>query len=107
MLGGAVYMAGDATKDHPAGTKTGDVLHVFYDGTLQSLTDICIDPAGNVWMVDNWNDRAVATGATTGLVPGLTTPADRSTWGGGWGITVMYGAAAPVKPPKMGAVRTY
>ena len=107
MLGGAVYLAGDATKGHPAGTKTGDVLHVFYDGTLQILTDISIDPAGDVWICNNWNDLPVATGATTGLVPGLTAPSDKSTWGGGWGITVMYGAAAPVKPPKMGTVQGY
>ena len=30
-----------------------------------------------------------------------------STWGGGSGFTVIYGAAAPVKPPRMGKVQTY
>jgi hypothetical protein len=109
MRGGAVYIAGNDTKGHPPGTKTGDVLHVFYDGTLQTLTDISIDPAGNVWIVDNWNDLPVATGARKGLPSegGVTAPADKSTWGGGWGITVLYGAAAPVRPPKMGAMRPY
>ena len=30
-----------------------------------------------------------------------------STWGGGSGVTVIYGVAAPVKPPRMGKVRIY
>jgi hypothetical protein len=30
-----------------------------------------------------------------------------STWGGGSGFTVIYGVAAPAKPPRMGKVRTY
>ena len=40
---------------HPAGTKTGDVIHVFPGGTIQMLTDVVIDPAGNVWAANNWN----------------------------------------------------
>ena len=32
---GVVYMAGDNTKGHPAGTKTGDVLHVFTQRRLR------------------------------------------------------------------------
>ena len=94
-----VYMAGSDTKGHPAGTKTGDLLHVFGNGTLQTLTDISIDPAGNVWAADNWNDLHVATGLNHDPV--------KSTWAGGDGVTVLYGAARPVKPPRMGPVRTY
>ena len=99
--GGAVYMAGDGTKGHPAGSKTGDVFHVFYDGTLQGLTEIQIEAAGDVWSVNNQNDRTVATfGPGSDFV--------KSTWGGGWGITVLYGAAAPVKPPsRNGAPQGY
>ena len=92
-------MAGSDTKGHPAGTKTGDLLHVFGNGTLQTLTDISIDPAGNVWAADNWNDLHVATGLNHDPV--------KSTWAGGDGVTVLYGAARPVKPPRMGPVRTY
>jgi hypothetical protein len=32
---------------------------------------------------------------------------DHFTLTGGAGITVIYGVAAPVKPPRMGKVRTY
>ena len=48
-------MAGVDTKGHPAGTKTGDVIHVFQSGSIQMLTDVSIDPAGNVWAANNWN----------------------------------------------------
>ena len=51
-----VLMAGDDTKGHPAGTKTGDVIHVFQSGSIQMITDVAVDPAGNVWAANNWND---------------------------------------------------
>jgi hypothetical protein len=94
-----VYMAGNDTKGHPAGTKTGDLLHAFSNGTLQYLTDISIDPAGNVWTANNVADFDVFAGANHDPV--------LSTWGGGYSVTVLYGAAPPVKPPKMGPVRTF
>jgi hypothetical protein len=92
-----VLMAGDDTKGHPAGTKTGDVIHVFQDGGIQMITDAQIDPAGNVWAANNWNLVEAATAED----PARPT----STWGGGSGITVIYGVAAPVQPPRMGQVR--
>jgi len=94
-----VYLAGADTKGHPAGTKTGDVIHVFQSGSIQMLTDVNIDPAGDVWAANNWNDAQAATSGD----PFRPT----STWGGGSGLTILYGVAAPVKPPRMGKVRTY
>jgi streptogramin lyase len=94
-----MYMAGSDTEGHPAGTKTGDLLHTFSSGLLQTLTDISIDPAGNVWAADNWSDIRVATGLNHDPV--------KSTWGGGDGVTVLYGAARPVKPPRMGPARAF
>lgn len=94
-----VYMAGADTKGHPAGTRTGDVIHVFQSGSIQMLTDVNIDPAGDVWAANNWNDAQAATSGD----PFRPT----STWGGGSGLTVIYGVAAPVKPPRMGKVQTY
>jgi hypothetical protein len=96
---GVALMAGDGTKGHPAGTKTGDVIHVFTGGSIQMLTDVAIDPAGNVWAANNWNVPEAAAAEN----PSYPT----STWGGGSGFTVIYGVAAPVKPPRMGLVRTY
>jgi hypothetical protein len=92
-------MAGDNTKGHPAGTKTGDVLHMFQSGSIQMVTDVSIDPAGNVWVANNWNSMEGAAGVNPARPV--------STWGGGSCFTVIYGAAAPVKPPRIGKVRTY
>jgi hypothetical protein len=94
---GVVYMAGDNTKGHPAGTKTGDVLHVFASGVYESIIDLSIDAAGNAWSTNNWNDLPIATG--------MAQDPARSTWGGGTGINVIYGVAEPVMPPRMGKVR--
>lgn len=92
-------LAGDGNKGHPAGTKTGDVIHVFQSGSIQMITDVSIDPAGNVWAANNWNSLEAAAGVN----PSRPT----STWGGGSGFTVIYGVAAPVKPPRMGKVLAY
>ncbi|TSA33236.1 MAG: hypothetical protein D4R65_08060 [Verrucomicrobiaceae bacterium] len=90
-------LAGDDTKGHPAGTKTGDVIHMFQSGSIQMITDVSIDPAGNVWCANNWNSLEAAAS------PDPKRPT--STWGGGSGFTVIYGVAAPVKTPRIGKVR--
>jgi hypothetical protein len=94
---GVVLMAGAEPKDHPQGTKTGDAVHVFTGGTIQMPTDVVIDPAGNVWATNNWNNPEAAVYDKV--------PHAISTWGGGSGFTVIYGVAAPVKAPLMGQVR--
>jgi hypothetical protein len=63
------------------------------------ITDVAIDPAGNVWVANNWNSPEAVTAKNL--------PYRISTWGGGSGLTVIYGVAAPVKPPRIGQVRTY
>jgi len=95
----ATLLAGDNTRGHPPGTKAGDVIHVFQSGSIQMVTDVSIDPAGNVWVANNWNSLEGAAGENP------SRPV--STWGGGSGFTVIYGVASPVKPPRMGKVRTY
>ncbi len=96
---GVVLMAGAEPKGHPANTKTGDIIHVFQSGSIQMLTDVSIDPAGNVWAANNWNLPEAAVGDPP-LYP-------TSTWGGGSGLTIIYGVAAPVKPPRIGPVRKF
>jgi len=95
----AALLAGDNTKGHPAGTKIGDVIHIFQSGSIQMVTDVSIDPAGNVWVANNWNSLQGAAGENP--------PSTVSTWGGGSGFTVIYGVAAPVEPPRLGKVRPY
>jgi hypothetical protein len=70
---GIVYMAGDNTEGHPAGTKTGEVLHLFTSGAFETVIDVSIDAAGNAWSVNNWNDLRIATA--------MTEDPARSTWG--------------------------
>jgi hypothetical protein len=93
----ATLLAGDNTKGHPAGTKAGDVIHVFQSGSIQMITDVSIDPAGNVWVANNWNSLEGAAG--------VDPPGPVSTWGGGSGFTIIYGVAGPVKSPRIGKVR--
>jgi hypothetical protein len=90
-------MAGAEPKGQTSGAKPGDVVHVFTGGTIQMLTDVVIDPAGNIWAANNWNSPEAAV---------YDQPAHAiSTWGGGSGLTVIYGVAVPVKSPLMGQVR--
>jgi hypothetical protein len=95
----AALLAGDNTKGHLPGTKAGDVIHIFQSGSIQMVTDVSIDPAGNVWVANNWNSLEAAAAEN----PAYPT----STWGGGSGFTVIYGVASPVKPPRIGKVQTY
>jgi hypothetical protein len=94
-----VLIAGDDPNSRPAGTKTGDLIHVFSGGSIQMLTDVSIDAAGNVWAANNWNSPEAAIRDNP--------PYPVSTWAGGSGLTVIYGVAGPVKPPRMGPVKTY
>ncbi len=80
-------LAGDNAKGHPAGTKTGDVIHIFQSGSIQMVTDPAIDAAGDVWAGNNWISLEAAAS------PNPSRPT--STWGGGPGFTVIYGVAAP------------
>ena len=94
-----VLLAGDETKGHPAGTKAGDLIHKFTGGTIQMITDVNIDPAGDVWVANNWN----SVDGVSAENPVFAT----STWGGGSGLTVIYGVAGPVKPPRVGLAKSY
>ena len=94
---GIVMLAGVGANGHAPGTKPGDLIHYFQSGTLQIPTIGSIDPAGNLWVANNWNSVEAATAADP--IPST------STWGGGSGFTVFYGVAAPVKTPLLGTVR--
>ena len=72
--------------------KTGDPISSpggYVGGGMQPMTDIGIDPAGNVWVADNWErpDSCYAKGGEA-----------VSTQCGGDGLMVFYGMAKPVRP---------
>ena len=71
---------------------------VFVQAHGDSIPDgIRCDTAGNVWAANNWNDPRAAVEPNP--------PSRISTWGGGSGLTVIYGVASHVQPPRMGKVR--
>jgi hypothetical protein len=90
-------LCGANVKNCPPGFKTGDAIAPpggFVGGGLQMQTDIAVDPAGNVWAMNNWQDIASC----------FADPPDEalSTRCGGQGVTIFYGVAAPVKSPQIG-----
>jgi hypothetical protein len=62
------------------------------------LVDASIDPAGNVWVSNNWDDPAACFGKAD---------ESRSTRCGGEGATIFYGMAKPVRAPLIGPARPY
>jgi streptogramin lyase len=94
------HLCGVRMETCPPGMKTGDPIsppNGYVGGGMQPLTDIGIDPAGNVWVADNWQ-----------LPQSCFAPYAKeaaSTLCGGNGLTVFYGMAKPVRAPQIGPAR--
>jgi len=91
-----VQLCGVRTENCPPGFRTGDQISPpggYVGGGLQRLTDIAVDPAGNVWAMNNWQDIDSCMG-----------PPDEalSTRCGGQGVVIFYGMAKPVRAPQIG-----
>jgi hypothetical protein len=94
------HLCGVRTETCPPGMKTGDPIsppNGYVGGGMQPLTDIGIDPAGNVWVADNWQRPQSC------FAPYAKEAA--STLCGGNGLTVFYGMAKPVRAPQIGPAR--
>ena len=93
-------LCGVRTETCPPGLKTGDPISPSsgYIGGLQTITDVDIDPAGNVWAANNW-DMPEKAGFQE--VP----PEAISTRFGGNGAVVFFGLAKPVHTPLIGPVK--
>jgi hypothetical protein len=91
-----VVLCGVHTEHCPPGVHTGGQISPpkgYVGGGLQMLTDIAIDPAGNVWAMNNWQDIDSCIG----------TPSEAlSTRCGGQGVVIFYGMAKPVHAPQIG-----
>jgi hypothetical protein len=96
-----VQLCGVRTENCPHGMKTGDQISPpggYTGGGLQMLTDIAVDPAGNVWAMNNWQDIDSCIG----------TPSEAlSTRCGGQGVVIFYGMAQPVRSPQIGPARGF
>jgi hypothetical protein len=93
------HLCGARLENCPPGAKTGDPISPpgGYTGGVQITTDVAIDPAGNVWVANNW-DRP-DEGFKRMPEPTL------STRFGGNGTVVFFGLAKPVKTPLIGPPR--
>jgi streptogramin lyase len=93
---GIAELCGCRPEANPPGMKMGDPISPpggYVGGGMQMLIDIDIDPAGNVWVGNNWNDYKAA-------LERVAEPL--STLGAGQGVVVFYGMAKPVRTPLIG-----
>lgn len=93
---GVSLMAGSNPAGRTDSFETGDVVHTIHSGSIQMLTDVVVDQAGNIWCANNWNDPATVMQAKPNP--------SYSTWGGGSGVLVIYGIAKPAHTPLVGPV---
>jgi hypothetical protein len=96
-----MQLCGVRTETCPPGMKTGDPISPpggYVGGGLQMQTDIAVDPAGNVWVMNNWQDIGSCIGKPQEAV---------STRCGGQGVVIFFGMAKPVRPPQIGPARRY
>ena len=90
-------LCGVRRQNCPPGMKTGDEISPpggYVGGGLQMLTDIDVDPAGNVWAMNNWQNIDSCVNPAP--------PEALSTRCGGQGVVVFYGLAKPVRTPQIG-----
>ncbi len=91
-----VQLCGVNTAHCPPGVHTGEQISPpggYVGGGLQMQTDLDIDPAGDVWVMNNWQDIDSCIG----------TPSEAlSTRCGGQGVVIFYGMAKPVRAPQIG-----
>jgi DNA-binding beta-propeller fold protein YncE len=92
-------LCGARPENCPPGMKTGDAISPpgGYVGGLQIITDVDIDPAGNLWVANNWDrpDQGFKKVPEYAL----------STRFGGNGTVVFFGVAKPVRTPLIGPPR--
>jgi hypothetical protein len=96
---GIVELAGCRPEANPAGMKMGDPISPpggYVGGGLQAQIDLAIDPAGNVWVGNNWDNFDAVLSRV---------PEPLSTRGAGQGLVVFYGMAKPVRTALIGPVQ--
>lgn len=94
-------LCGVRTENCPPGMKTGDQISPpggYVGGGLQMQTDLAVGPAGDVWVMNNWQDIDSCLD-----VPDETL----STRCGGQGVVIFFGMAKPVRAPQIGPARAY
>ncbi|TYK65972.1 hypothetical protein [Colwellia echini] len=90
------HLCGVRTENCPAGLKTGDPISPAggYFGGLQTITGIALDPAGNVWVANSWNETDI--GFSEVPEEALSTRFAANT------TVVFFGLAKPISTPLIG-----
>jgi streptogramin lyase len=89
-------LCGARTQNCPPGFKTGQAISPpggYVGGGLQMQTDLAVSPAGDVWVMDNWQDIDSCFSLKNEAI---------STRCGGQGVTIFFGMAKPVRSPQIG-----
>jgi len=97
--GQIAHLCGARPENCPPGMKTGDPISPpsgYVGGGLQMQTDLAVDPAGDVWVMNNWQDLDSCFGTPNEAL---------STRCGGQGVTIFFGMAKPVRAPQIGPAR--
>lgn len=109
FFGRRVVQICGASGDCPSGFTTGQVITppagYVAAGGMQHITDVAIDPSGNVWLANNNHDQPRCDAP-----PPLDSPPSveldiQSMSCGGNGVVVLFGVAAPVATPLIGPPR--
>ena len=92
-------LCGVRTDTCPQGAKTGDPITPpeGYIGGLEVVAPIALDPAGNVWVGNGWNNTDAGFTETPPEAESTRFPAHT--------IVVFFGVAKPIKTPLIGPVR--
>ena len=97
--GKLTQLCGARTENCPPGFKTGDQIAPpggYAGGGLQLETGVAIGPAGDVWVMNNWQDIDSCFRGSPEAV---------STRCGGQGAVVFFGMAKPIRTPLIGPVK--
>ena len=91
-------LCGVRVETCPPGLATGDAISPpgGYVGGLQTITGVALDPAGNAWVANSWNETDV--GFTEDPDEALSTRFAANT------AVVFFGVAKPVRTPLIGPV---
>jgi len=79
--------------------KAGDAISppgCYVGGGLQLQVDVGVDPAGDVWVTNNWQDPAACYGRPEESISARC---------GGQGVVIFYRMAKPVRAPLIGPAR--
>ena len=94
-------LCGYRTETCPPGMKMGDPISPpggYVGGGMQMQVDITIDPAGDVWVGNNWQMYQAALEHVDEA---------QTTLGAGQGLVVFYGMAKPVRSLQIGPAKPF